>query len=503
MERRDFIKMAVMAPLAGKVLLDLEPAGARGIPGSAFPGTPKERCYPGPPEGVVRTTLQELFKVGPGPSSSHTLAPIRMANDFRQAMEALPTETMEKGRRLEARLFGSLSATGKGHRTDRAIVAGLLGQKPETCDSALMDDLANASKLHSVSIRGQAFQLSCADTIVWDRVEHDFPFANTGVFRLLDGDGGELFSREYYSIGGGFFSWKGQPAAQRGEPAFRYGNMTEFKKVAETSGKSLSQIMLANEMAIRQVGEKEVWAHLDMVLDAMDAGVQQGLREEGLVPAPFEFYRKAKTIYEKAAQAPAPERFLEQLSSYALAVSEGNAAGRLAVTAPTLGSAGTLPAVAYVLRHHLNASRQQLRQGLLAAGLVGLLCKTNASVAGAEVGCQGEIGVASAMAAAMAAEATGQSLGVTEIAAAMALEHHLGMSCDPVGGFVLIPCIERNAFGAVKAYNAFLIAKSEMTARHWEDLDRVISAMLETGRALPQAFKEMGTAGLGVTMVDC
>jgi len=191
------------------------------------------------------------------------------------------------------------------------------------------------------------------------------------------------------------------------------------------------------------------------------------------------------------------------LSSYALAVSEGNAAGRLAVTAPTLGSAGTIPAIAYVMKHHLKYSPDTMRKGLLAAALVGFLCKNNASVAGAEVGCQGEIGVASSMAAAMITYAGGASLEATEVAATIALEHHLGMSCDPVGGFVLIPCIERNAFGAVKAYNAYLMATNEITSQHWEDLDRVIAAMLETGKALPQAYREMGTGGLGVTMVDC
>lgn len=191
-----------------------------------------------------------------------------------------------------------------------------------------------------------------------------------------------------------------------------------------------------------------------------------------------------------------------RLSSYALAVSEGNAAGRLAGTAPTLGSAGTMPAIVRVIKE-MKLSQDAMRKGLMAAGLVGFLCKNNASVAGAEVGCQEEIGVASAMAAAMLTYATGASLEATEVAATIALEHHLGMSCDPVGGFVLIPCIERNAFGALKAYNAYLLATNEITSQHWEDLDRVIMAMLETGRALPTPFKEMGTGGLGITMVDC
>ena len=195
---------------------------------------------------------------------------------------------------------------------------------------------------------------------------------------------------------------------------------------------------------------------------------------------------------------------MQLLSSYALAVSEGNAAGRLAVTAPTLGSAGTMPALVYIMKHHLKLERSAMRKGLLAAALVGFLCKNNASVAGAEVGCQGEIGVASAMAAAMVAHASGAPLAVTELAATIALEHHLGMSCDPVGGFVIIPCIERNAFGALKAYKRLADGEKRKTPLSTgKTLDRVIMAMLQTGRALPAPFKEMGTAGLGMTMVDC
>ncbi|MEA4855092.1 L-serine ammonia-lyase, iron-sulfur-dependent, subunit alpha [Solidesulfovibrio sp.] len=290
---------------------------------------------------------------------------------------------------------------------------------------------------------------------------------------------------------------------ERGQPPHPYGSMTAFKEVAAKSGKTLHEIMLENEQAIMGVDAAKVNAHLDLVLDTMLAGVELGLREEGLLPAPFAFHRKARRIHERAKAMQGGEALLQLVSSYALAVSEGNAAGRLAVTAPTLGSAGTMPALAYVLHHHLQRDRQAMRRGLLAAALVGYLCKNNASVAGAEVGCQGEIGVASSMAAAMLAYATGASLEATEVAATIALEHHLGMSCDPVGGFVLIPCIERNAFGALKAYNAALMAQNEIVSEHWEDLDRVIMAMLQTGKALPPQFREMGTAGLGMTMVNC
>jgi L-serine dehydratase len=502
MERRDFLKLALMSALAGGMAVDLQPATARGIPAAAFPGFPPEKCYQGPPAGVIRTALTDLFKVGPGPSSSHTIAPLRIANNFWTVLAGLPDEDLRRGAKIEARLFGSLSATGRGHRTDRAILAGLMGQQPETCDTRLMDELADPARKYAVAIRGVGFELSGA-TIIWDKHEHDYPYANTMIMWLLAADGAVICEREYYSTGGGFFAWKGQPADDRGEPAYPYGSMAGFREIVGASGKSLDEIMLANEKAIRRVSEREIYTHLDMVLTTMEEGVRLGLSEDGLLPAPFEFYRKAKQIYERSKAAGADERFMGQLSSYALAVSEGNAAGRLAVTAPTLGSAGTMPAIVYLMKNHLKFTRDAMRRGLLAAGLVGFLCKNNASVAGAEVGCQGEIGVAAAMAAAMLAHAAGAPLDVTEIAATIALEHHLGMTCDPVGGFVLLPCIERNAFGAVKAYNAWLIAKNEITARHWEDLDRVIAVMLETGRAMQPKFRETGKGGLATAMISC
>lgn len=502
MDRRIFLKLALLSSAGAGLLAKTESAVAAGIPIRAFPGTAADKCYAGPPRGIIQTSMIDLFKIGPGPSSSHTIAPLRIASNFRETVNTLSPQEMATAQSIEVRLFGSLSATGKGHRTDRAILAGLLGQKPETCDPKLMDELADTTKEYRTTINGKSFLLG-QKTIVWDKLEHSFPFANTMTMKLLGTDRTVLFEREYYSTGGGFFQWKGQPAPDRGQPVHAYGSMTDFKRIAREHRKSLHEIMLENEKAVMKTDEKTVLAHLDMVLKTMDESVVRGLSEEGALPAPFPFYRKAKRIYERSITAPGGDGFMGQVSSYALAVSEGNAAGRLAVTAPTLGSAGTMPAIVYYLKHHLKLSQDAMRRGLLAAGLVGFLCKNNASVAGAEVGCQGEIGVASAMAAAMIAYATGLSLEATEIAATIALEHHLGMSCDPVGGFVLIPCIERNAFGAIKAYNAYLIAKNELVAQHWEDLDRVIMAMLETGRALPVQFRETGAGGLGITMVDC
>jgi L-serine dehydratase len=500
MDRRRFITFAGISAAGLELLARANISFARGIPGNVFPIAP-ERGYQRVPAGAIAVPLRDLFKVGPGPSSSHTIAPLRISTDFRSALEDRP-DLVKSAVTIEAHLYGSLSATGRGHRTDRAIIAGLLGEKPETCNTALMDELGDTGRIHTMTVAGRSFQIG-ASTVVWDKVQHSFPFTNTMIMRLVGENSAALFEREYYSTGGGFFQWKGQPDSGRGAPVHAFANMEDFKRLIAGSKQTAEDIVLDNEKAILNVGESEVMAHLDLVLATMLEGVELGLAEEGVLPGPFEFHRKAGQIYQRSLKLAGGERFMGRLSACALAVSERNAAGRLAVTAPTLGSAGTMPAVAFIMKNDLKLSQDAMRRGLLMAGLVGILCKANASVAGAEVGCQGEIGVASAMAAAMITHATGHPLEVTEIAATMALEHHLGMSCDPVGGFVLIPCIERNAFGAIKAYNAYLIATNEIASQHWEDLDRVIAAMLETGRALPQPFKEMGTAGLGVSMVNC
>ncbi|MCF8053780.1 MAG: L-serine ammonia-lyase [Deltaproteobacteria bacterium] len=502
MDRRTFLKLTTVSLAGLSPLAKLELLHAKGISAEQLGTSAPAKGFVLPRSEAITISLSDLFKVGPGPSSSHTIAPLRIAADFLQALENLPTETIRPAQALEVRLYGSLSATGRGHHTDRAIIAGLLGEKPETCNTSLMDALGDTTKSYSATIQGKKFTIHHG-MIVWDVVEHNLPFANTMVMRLLAADGSSLFEREYYSTGGGFFQWKGQPPAQRGKPLYQYNSMESFRRILTDHGKTLDEVMLANEMAIMGVDAATVMTRLDLIIATMENSVKQGLAEEGLIPAPFEFHRKAKLIYEKSLGEESASRFMKQLSSYALAVSEGNACGRLAVTAPTLGSAGTMPAVLHMMKHHLNMPQEALRSGLLAGGLVGFLCKTNASVAGAEVGCQGEIGVASAMAAAMLAHASGADIDTTEVAATMALEHHLGMSCDPVGGFVLIPCIERNAFGAVKAYNSYLIASTELTSQHWEDLDRVIAAMLQTGQALPAAFRETGAGGLGSSMVNC
>jgi L-serine dehydratase len=308
MNRRDFIKAALVSSAGIGVMLKTVPSCARGIPASVFTGKAGDRCYTGPPKGVILISLSDFFKIGPGPSSSHTIAPLRMAANFREEMTKFSMEKLAQARKIEPRLYGSLSCIGKGHRTDRAIIAGLLGQKPETCDTRLMEELADEKKIYTTTINGVNFTIG-QETIVWDKVEHNFPFINTLIMRLIDGKATELFSREYYSPGGGFILWKGQKPEVRGKPVYPYGSMTAFRRLATERKKTLHEIILENDMAVMGVGEKDILAHLDFVLDTMENGVRQGLQEEGLLPGPFEFHRKARRIHRQALKMKGGDNF--------------------------------------------------------------------------------------------------------------------------------------------------------------------------------------------------
>ncbi len=451
----------------------------------------------------IDTSIFELFKIGPGPSSSHTIGPMKAGFDFLQRMIRLPAGQKAKARRVLVRLFGSLSATGKGHGTDRAVLAGLLGEAPETCPSPFLDGLLRgADAVYALPEGAPAVSMSAKD-IVFDRIEHEFPFPNTLVI-TLEGADETLLEQEYYSVGGGFLQWKGWEPSQRGAPVHPYATMRELRAQLEAKGLTLPALVLANEMAITGASEEQVNAGLDSILQAMEASVANGLVATGPLPGTLGLYRKARTILEHGETKRFPEeRFLTLLAACAFAAAEENAAGHTIVTAPTCGSAGVIPAVAHVMREHLESTPQQLREGLMAAAAVGFLAKRNATIAGAEGGCQAEIGVASAMAAAMLTQGTGYEPNLVENAAETALEHHLGMTCDPVGGFVQIPCIERNAMSAVKAYTAFLIAADEAPAMHKVGLDEVIQAMRETGRDMSTKYKETSLGGLAVSLSTC
>lgn len=451
----------------------------------------------------ITTSIFEFLKIGPGPSSSHTIGPMKAANNFIETIKTLNKEKVAHSQKIEVRLFGSLSATGKGHGTDRAVLAGLLGQKPETCSGEFIDGLLkDPNKVYSIPINGTVIKITSKD-IIFDKSMHDYQFSNTLIMRLL-GKNEVLFGREYYSVGGGFIQWKGWEKPECGKPIYPYGNMTQLKELIRKNNVKLTEVMMANEKAITGLAEVEINQGIDQILEAMEDSVERGLNTEGVLPGPIGLHRHASAFKNRSnLSAHAEDQLLVDMITYAFAAAEENAAGHRIVTAPTAGSAGVLPSIAYIMKHKLKLHMQDRRNGLLAAACIGFLAKHNASIAGADVGCQGEIGVASSMAAAMLACAHGYPIQIIENAATTAMEHHLGLTCDPVRGYVQIPCIERCTMGAVKAYNAFLIASIEKPSHHLVTFDVVIRTMAETGKDMSTKYKETSKGGLALNMVMC
>ncbi|MBW2709250.1 MAG: L-serine ammonia-lyase [Deltaproteobacteria bacterium] len=454
---------------------------------------------------TIALSFFDIFKIGPGPSSSHTMAPMKAGHDFAREAARLSPGELERAEKIEVRLYGSLSATGEGHGTDAAVVAGLMGNPPETCSTDLIDrlHLQKNNAVDPINIGDKVFHMAVKE-VIYDKIQHDFPFSNTLVIRLLDKDATTIFEKEYYSVGGGFLQWKGWTPPERGEPIYGFSSAVELGELMEKSGVAGHDVLMQNEMAITGASEKEIFSGLDVVLDAMEVSVDGGLDGEGLLPGPLKVRRNAAYLYRNGCtMGGSAGRFIALLSAYALAASEENAAGHRVVTAPTCGAAGVIPAVYCLMKRNLKIPHKNLRRGLMAAAVVAFLCKTNASIAGAEVGCQGEIGVATAMASAMITYAVQEDPVLAVHAAAIALEHQLGLTCDPVKGYVQIPCIQRNAVGAVKAYNAHILAVLEKPGYFDLRLDYVIEAMAETGRDMNRKYKETGLGGLAVCIPEC
>ena len=456
-------------------------------------------------KGPVMTLADEFYKVGPGPSSSHTIGPMRITYDFYQRCTKLPADQLAKATGLKVHLFGSLSATGKGHGTERAALAGLLGKEPATVDPLFLDEMkAKPEQTYPVKLGDKTFNLSL-DDIIYDVTKGDFPHPNTMTCKLMGRDK-PIYVQEYYSVGGGFIEWKGYQPPKKGQPKYLYSTMKELRQHAEKNNLSIAQVIMANEVAVSGKTEKQINAFLDKIANAMLATVKSGLSvKEDVLPGPIKLHSKAATVWERAQDEKyESDRAIAMVAACALAASEENARGHLVITAPTSGSAGVMPAVVYAL---VNSKRQvpmeKIREGLLAGLAVGYLCKHNATLAAAEGGCQSEIGVASAMAAALIAQVMGSSPQTLENAAESALEHHLGMTCDPVAGYVQVPCIERCAFGAVKAWTAFMIATNEIESRHRVDLDATIKTLADTGRDMNAKYKETSEAGLAQNLTIC
>jgi L-serine dehydratase len=456
-------------------------------------------------KGPVMTVVDEFYKVGPGPSSSHTIGPMRITYDFYQRCTKLPADQLAKATGLKVHLYGSLSATGKGHGTERAALAGLLGKEPATVDPLFLDEMKEKpQQTYDVKLGDKTFKLSLAD-IIYDSPKGEFPHPNTMTCKLTGGDKA-VYELEYYSPGGGFYEWKGYTPPKKGQPKYPYATMKELRQHAEKNNLSIAQVIMANEVAVSGKTEEQVNAFLDKIAGAMLATVKAGLAvKEGVLPGPIKLHSKAATVWARAQDDKyESDRAIAQVSACALAASEENARGHLVITAPTGGSAGVMPAVLYgLVESKRKLPMEKVRQGLLAGAAIGYLCKHNATLSGAEGGCQSEIGVASAMSAAFIAQALDSSPLVVENAAESALEHHLGMTCDPVAGYVQVPCIERCAFGAVKAWIAVMIATNEIASRHRVDLDTTIKTLAETGRDMSNKYKETSEGGLAANLVLC
>jgi L-serine dehydratase len=452
----------------------------------------------------------ELFKVGIGPSSSHTVAPMKAARRFALSLEAAGAFDQVAG--IQVEVFGSLAFTGKGHGTDVALLLGFMGETPESVDvdgiEGRIAAIRTSGKLSLLARREISF--SAADDIVFER-HRRLPVHSNGM-RMVARDPamGILLERIYYSVGGGFLvdeheTSEQAPAAGTPTPyPFRSGE--ELLALCARHGLSISTVMLGNEKTVRS--EESIRRALVEVWRAMEACIQRGCEREGILPGGLKVRRRAAGLYRRLradtrAAAAEPLLVMDWVNLWALAVCEENAAGGRVVTAPTNGAAGIIPAVLQYYRRFVpNADDEGCVRFLLTAAAIGSLYKWNASISGAEVGCQGEVGVACSMAAGALTEVLGGTPEQVENAAEIGMEHNLGLTCDPIGGLVQIPCIERNAMGAVKAINAARLALSG-DGKHKVSLDKVIATMRQTGEDMSTKYKETARGGLAVNIIEC
>lgn len=460
----------------------------------------------------MNISVFDMFRVGIGPSSSHTVGPLRAGAHFAQQLQ--DKGYLEAVTRLNVRLMGSLAATGQGHGTDRAAMLGLMGKTPEGLDpdevESLLKTLFSTGILSLQGLVGVPFKP--AENIEWLPDVVCAYHTNALEFMALGAQNEVLYRRRYYSIGGGFIrvAQECNPDLVEDEPVlpaakpepYPFDNATELMAQAQSAGLSIADIIRANEgvrWSATQIDEK-----LDSIWQVMSSCLARGFRQSGYLPGPFHIARRAKKMKESLESNPSdPWVALDWVNAYAFAVSEENAAGGRVVTAPTNGAAGVIPAVIqYYIAHVPGASAEKVRDFLLTAGAVGMIFKHNASISGAEVGCQGEVGVACSMAAAGLCAVLGGTATQIENAAEIGMEHNLGLTCDPVAGQVQIPCIERNAVAAVKAINAARMALRG-NGSHYISLDQVVEAMFETGRDMQEKYKETSRGGLAIRLVQC
>lgn len=457
-------------------------------------------------------SVLDLFKVGLGPSSSHTLGPMRAAERFVQHLR--DQDRLDHVHQLRADLFGSLALTGVGHGTDKAVVLGFCGLDPATVDPEVADATFWRVKTEEELPlpNGPVLRFSMSESV---RFFNDvfLPEHPNGMrFTAQDENGITLLSETWYSVGGGAIANElARNSAKRDlleefpdDRPYPYFNADQLLEQAEKSGLTIADITLANEVGLGS-DEADIWQWCKHINSAMTDCMERGMRIEGPLPGGIQVQRRAARMARSLNQQAADDQLgvIDWVSVYALAVNEENAAGGRVVTAPTNGSAGVIPAVLAYIRHHLpKLDTDAEHRFLLTCAAIGWLYKRNASISAAEMGCQGEIGVASSMAAAGLAEVMGGTAAQAEHAAEIAMEHHLGMTCDPVGGLVQVPCIERNAFGAVKAIQAARMALRE-PGDHCVSLDEVIETMRQTGEDMGSKYKETAQGGLAVNVVVC
>ncbi len=452
----------------------------------------------------------DMFTIGIGPSSSHTVGPMRAARSFARALAE--AGVMERVGAVRVELFGSLGATGKGHGSDVAIVLGLEGETPEAVEPddvpARIDRVRASSTLRLGGVRDVAFPL--AEAIVFHR-KQTLPLHPNGMrFTALDAHGAEVQSNVYYSVGGGFVVDGREGAGaelgpSRLAPPHPFTSGEQLLARCSERGIAVSTLMLENETAWRP--RAEVHARLMTIWEAMQACVRRGCEREGILPGGLRVKRRAANLHRRlrldARASGDPLGMLDWVNLFALAVNEENAAGGRVVTAPTNGAAGIIPAVLHYYRRFVpGAEEDGVARFLLTAGAIGILYKINASISGAEVGCQGEVGVACSMAAAGLTEVMGGTPEQVENAAEIGMEHNLGLTCDPIGGLVQVPCIERNAMGSVKAINAARLAL-QGDGKHKVSLDKVIATMRQTGADMKTKYKETARGGLAVNIIEC
>jgi L-serine dehydratase len=453
-------------------------------------------------------SVLDIFKVGIGPSSSHTMGPMNAARRF--ALDLVARGLIDSTTEVRSELYGSLALTGLGHCTDRAILLGLEGQSPETLDPGAVEGrlarIRNDGRLLLAGQREIAFNERAH--LLWHR-DMTLPGHPNGMrFSARDAMGKVLASDEYYSLGGGFIARADELADKSGSEAsvklpFPFNSGDELLESARRHGLELHELVLANETAFRD--PERTHAALMKLWEVMQACIEQGFAAQGLLPGALKVRRRAPKLYRQLVEAGAasPMQALDWVNAFALSVNEENAAGGRMVTAPTNGAAGIVPAVlAYYRRFEPGASDEGVKRFLLVGGAIGMLYKKNASISGAESGCQGEVGVACSMAAAGLVSALHGSNEQIENAAEIGMEHNLGLTCDPIGGLVQIPCIERNAMGAVKAINAARLAMRG-DGTHKVSLDQVMATMRQTGKDMSSIYKETSQGGLAVNVPEC